>query len=111
GHTHARLDDAIISRVADGCLAQQSCQLADAGLDLALLFFRGVVPAVLLQVALITRGLDAFRDLIAATTTEVVKFCGETVVRLLGQPGDGLVVSHCALLVFRTLMFRGWNQA
>ena len=78
--------------------AQQLCELADAGLLLALLVLGGVVAAVLLEVALFTRGLDPLGDLLATVRRELRELRREAVERLLREPGDGGVLRHGALL-------------
>ena len=72
--------------------AQQLLQLADAGLLLALLLARGVVAAVLLEVALLAAGVDLGGD-DGAVRDQLVEFVLEPVVGLLGQPGH-LRVRH-----------------
>jgi hypothetical protein len=60
---HAGTGDARARRrLADLGVAQQLGELADAGLELALLVLGGVVAAVLLEVALVARGLDLGDD-------------------------------------------------
>src|SRR5690606_30694732 len=60
-------DGAIRRRsLADGRRAQQLLELQDACLDLALLVFRGVIAAVLLEVALLARRLDLLGDVDAS---------------------------------------------
>ena len=85
-------------RLADLRAAEQLGELADARLLLALLVFRGVVAAVLLEVALFTRGLDALGDLLATARRELLELGGESIEGLLGEPGDGGVLRHGALL-------------
>jgi hypothetical protein len=61
-------------------------QLADAGLLLALLLARGVVAAVLLEVALLAAGVDlGCND--RAVRDQLVEFLLEPIVGILGQPG------------------------
>src|SRR4029077_16765517 len=62
-----------------------------------------VVPAVLLQVALVSGRLDLLRDIDAPRSRKVVKFSLEPVVRLLAHPGDAVVarLSHGHSLVLR----------
>src|SRR5690606_35402933 len=79
--------------IADGGVLQQMLHRADARLLLALLILRGVVAAVLLEVALFPRSLDALRDLFAARGRELLEFGGEAVVRLLCEEGH-LGVRH-----------------
>src|SRR5690606_25715840 len=91
GHDHAGRHRA----VGDGRLAhlgvlEELGELAHAELLLALLLLGRVVPAVLAQVALLTRGGDLRSDLRARGTSKVRKLVLELVVRLLGQPGDVL---------------------
>ena len=52
-------------RLADLGAAQHVLELADPGLDLALLVLGGVVAAVLLEVALVAGGADPLDDLLA----------------------------------------------
>ena len=77
-------------RLADLGRLEQLLELADPRLALALLVLRGVVAAVLAQVALLAGCLDALDDLGAALAGEEVELLLEPVVGLLGQPGDGL---------------------
>jgi hypothetical protein len=79
----------------------------DPGLDLALLILGRVVAAVLLQVALVAGRLDLLRDIDAPRSGKVVKLGLEPVVRLLGQPGDGLFarLGHGHSLVLRWTNF------
>jgi hypothetical protein len=58
----------------------------------------GVVPAVLLEVTLFTRGFDALGDLLATVRRELRELRREAVVGLLREPGDGGVLRHGALL-------------
>ena len=63
-------------------------QLADPDLLLTLLLARGVVAAVLAEVALLAGLGDLCRHLRPALRLEVLKFGGEAIERLLSQPGD-----------------------
>jgi hypothetical protein len=72
--------------LAHGRVAQQLGELADAGLDLALLVLGGVVAAVLLQVALFASGLDLLRDVGARRAAELLELRRQAVVGLLRQP-------------------------
>ena len=78
-------------RLADLGAAQHVLELADPGLELALLVLGGVVAAVLLEVALVAGG--AIRSMISWRTgpLEVSSSACELVVGLLGQP-DRVVV-------------------
>jgi len=85
----ARFDHArALRRLPDGGVAQQFGENADARLDLALLFFRGVVSAILFEVALFARRLDLLSDLGAARTRQLLELGRAPVERLLGEPGD-----------------------
>src|SRR5205085_7267795 len=90
GDDHPRAGDAFLRgrRLADLRVTKQRGELTDAGLHLALLFLRGVIAAVLAQVALGPRRADAFRDLDARRAGQVLELGGEPVVGLLRQPGD-----------------------
>src|SRR5690606_40239938 len=66
--------------------AQELLRLADAGLLLALLLARGVVAAVLLEVALFAAGVDLSCDN-RAVGDQLVESLLEPVVGFLGQPG------------------------
>ena len=81
-------------RLADGRVAQQLGELADARLDLALLVFGGVVAAVLLEVALFAGGLDLLGDVGARGTAQLLELGAQPVVGLLGQPRGGGCVGH-----------------
>src|SRR5947209_7977607 len=73
-HDGADLDDAVAHRgLADRRRAQQLRQLADAGLDLALLVFGGVVAAVLLEVALLAGRLELLGDVDARGTAQLLE--------------------------------------
>src|SRR6266849_1759801 len=91
-HRHARTDHAIRARrLADPRVVEDVLQLVDAGLLLALLLLRRVVAAVLAQVPLVSGRLDLLGDLDTARPGEVVQLRLEPVVRLLSEPGDGVV--------------------
>src|SRR5690606_17466819 len=64
GDIHAGLDHAVVGRgLADLGAPEGVRELEDAPLELALLLAGGVVAAVLLEVALLTRRADALHDL------------------------------------------------
>src|ERR1039457_2619568 len=89
---HAGADYAIgARRLANPGVLQDVGDLADPALHLALFVLGRVVAAVLAQVAFSPGRLDLLRDLDAAWTRELVKLRLETVIRLLGQPGEGIV--------------------
>jgi hypothetical protein len=66
-------------------------ELEDAALSLALLLLGGVVAAVFAQVAFVSGGLDFLGNLDAPCPREVVQLRLEPVIRLLGEPGDGVI--------------------
>ena len=71
GHEHAGLDDAVIAGASPTRrVAQNVRELADAGLDLALLFLGGVVAAVFLEVAFFAREFDLLGDFDAALSAQ-----------------------------------------
>src|SRR6185437_16422542 len=79
----AGLDDTGADRhLADLGMLQQLLESADAGLLLALLVLRGVVAAVLLEIALFACCLDALRDLLATGRRQLLELTGEPVVRV-----------------------------
>ena len=91
----AGLDDAgALRSLAHRGGLEQVLERADAGLLLALLVLGGVVAAVLLEVALFARGLDALGDLLAAGRREVLELGGEAVVGILGEEGHGGIAGH-----------------
>src|SRR5262249_58548348 len=75
---------------ADPGVLQDVLDLPDPGLLLALLFLGCVVAAVLPQVTLFPGGFDLLRDLHTCWAREMVEFRLESVMRLLGEPGDVL---------------------
>src|SRR5229473_1918849 len=88
-HGHARPDHALSPwRLADPGVLQDVLDLPDARLLLALLLLGRVVAAVLPQVALVSGGLDLLRDLHTRGAGQIVELRLESVMRLLGEPGD-----------------------
>ncbi len=81
--------------LADLGAAQHVLELHDPCLGLALLLARGVVAAVLAQVAFLAGIGDALRDLGSGRPLEVLQLGLETVVRLLGEPDDVLSGGLC----------------
>src|SRR6185312_9395575 len=73
---------------ADLRVLEQLAQLEGAGVHLALLLLGRVVAAVLPQVAFLAGGLDLLSDLDAVRTLEILQLGLQTVVRILGKPGD-----------------------
>src|SRR5215469_3235202 len=92
GHRHARTDDPLRARrLADaGCL-QNVDELTDPGFLHALLILGSVISAILSQVTFLPCSLNLLRDLDPARTGEVVELSLQPVVRLLRQPGVGVV--------------------
>src|SRR5712691_370594 len=91
-HRHAGTDHAIgARRLPDTRVVQDVLQLVNAGFLLALLLLRRVVTAVLAQVTLVPGRLDLLGDLDTAGPGKVVQLGLEPVMRLLGQPGDGVI--------------------
>src|SRR5690606_38909493 len=68
-------------------VAQQVLELADARLDPPLLLAGGVVAAVLLEVALLARGIDLLSDIGTTGALQSFQLLGEAVEGLLAQPG------------------------
>src|SRR6476620_848677 len=95
GHDHAGLDDTVVGRgLADLRVVEQLGELSDTGLHLALLLARGVVAAVLLEVALLAGLLDLLRDLDATLAGQVVQLRLEAVVGLLRQETTSSSLGH-----------------
>ncbi|MFB9074472.1 hypothetical protein ACFFX0_26075 [Citricoccus parietis] len=53
-----------------------------------------MVTAVLLEVTLFARLLDAVDDLLTAGSGDLIQFLLQAVVGLLGQPGSAIGVAH-----------------
>src|SRR5690606_7603756 len=86
-------------RLAHLGAAEAILELADLGVGLALLLARGVVSAVLAEVALLARGRDLLRDLGQYLVLEAVQLGDESVVGLLGHP-DGLGLGRHGFLLY-----------
>src|SRR5699024_5066113 len=94
-HDHAGLDDAVVLRgLADHGVLQESLEVRDAGLHLALLLTGGVVAAVLLEVPFVASRGDALGDLGASRALELLELLGQAVVRVLGEPGAIRLAAH-----------------
>ena len=90
---HAGLNDAIVSgRLAHVGVAEQDRELADAGLNLALLLLGGMVAAVLLEVPLLPGCIDLLDNLRPARAGKVVQLCLQAVKSFLGKPGCSCAV-------------------
>src|SRR5699024_5212395 len=84
-HDHAGLDDAVVlGGLADHGVLQESLEVRDACLQLALLLTGGVVAAVLLEVPFVASRGDALGDLGASRALELLELLGQAVVRVLG---------------------------
>jgi hypothetical protein len=73
-------------------VAEQCSELADAGLDLALLLLGCVVATVLLEVALLPGCFNLLDDLCPASAGKVVQLCLQAVKSFLGEPGCSCAV-------------------
>src|SRR5690606_28248661 len=94
-HDHAGLDHAVIlGGLADHGVLQQALEVRDPRLHLALLLAGSVVPAVLLEVTLVTSSGDALGDLGPAGPFELRELLGQAVVRVLGEPGAIRLAAH-----------------
>jgi hypothetical protein len=83
----ARFHDAVaLGNITDHRVLEHAGQRANPIFHLRLLVFSGVVPAVLFQVALFARDLDALGNFGATAGGELFKLESESVVGLLGQP-------------------------
>src|SRR5699024_11922219 len=94
-HDHAGLDDAVVlGGLADHGVLQESLEVRDACLQLALLLTGGVVAAVLLEVPFVASRGDALGDLGASRALELLELLGQAVVRVLGEPGAIRLAAH-----------------
>ena len=92
GDDHAGLDDAVVGGgLADLGVLKHLLEGLDAGLVHGLLVARGVVAAVLAQVALLAGGIDEARDFDALDLDALLQLVREQVVLGLREP---LCVSH-----------------
>src|SRR5690606_22248246 len=82
-----------ILRPAHACVLEEVLELPDARLVAPLVLFGGVVPAVLLEVALFAGQLDRFADLRPGHLSALGEFLGQPVVGVLCQPMD-LLLGH-----------------
>src|SRR5690625_3480654 len=101
---HAGLDHAVVrGRLTGPGTLQQRLQLRDPSLLLALLVLGSLIPAVLREIPLEPRVLDALGDLGAPRTHQMRELLLKTVVCLLGEPGDVIARGrHGMLLAYQT---------
>ena len=99
GDNHAGLDDAVVGGgLAHLGVLQHFLEGLDAGLVHGLLVARGVVAAVLAQVALLAGGIDEARDLDALDLDAFLELVCEQVVLCLREPlsvGHGSSIDVC----------------